>query len=553
MPTSHNESPTRRRLIAFAGAALASSGLAVAIVPQASASSRQQTILQDRTFTTSPTTSLPLARALGVRVVRVAISWYSMAPSHNAKHKPGVNLSSPGAYPASNWAPYDAMVRTARANGLTVALQITGGPPRWAQGAKAPAKYRRDPTLFAWKPNAKLYGQFVHAVTQRYNGHFRPTGASSPLPAVRFWSFWNEPNNGPELGPQTTAGSTVPVAPTMYRSLVNAAWKAVHQTGHGHDTLLIGDLDPLGNGLAKPGHRSGTPGVTGTIGPMAFVRALYCVDTRYRPLTGSVAHSWGCPTSKSASRRFRHANPALFSATGFADHPYTLKQAPNAKSVNGNYATFPVLSRLTTTLDKTVRAYGSHKRFPLYNTEFGFITRPPSAPGFPSPAKAAVYLNQAEYLSYKNPRISTYDQYLLNDPQAVPGRAAPGFNTGLYTSSGKPKATLNAFRLPLWMPKTTVHAGAKAEIWGGARPATFTSGGSRTVSIQMQRGGRGAWTTIKTVAVAARTGYFDIHTKLPYSGKLRLAYTYPTNEPLLPTGVAGSTISSRTTQVKVTG
>ena len=163
-------------------------------------------------------------------------------------------------------------------------------------------------------------------MTQRYDGHFRPTGASSPLPAVRFWSFWNEPNFGTDLAPQTTAGSTVPVAPTMYRSLLNAAWKAVHQTQHGQGTLLTGDLDPLGNGLRKPGHRGTTPGVSGMLGPMAFVRALYCVDTRYRPLTGSVARSWGCPTSAAASRRFRAANPALFKATGFADHLYSLKQ-----------------------------------------------------------------------------------------------------------------------------------------------------------------------------------------------------------------------------------
>jgi hypothetical protein len=554
MPTFANESTMRRRLITAAAAVLAACAITVALAPQASASTKQRVILQDRSFTTTPTTSIPLARSLGVRVIRVAISWYSMAPSHNSKHKPGVNLSSPGAYAASNWAPYDAMVRTARADGLTVALQLTGGPPRWAQGANPPAKYRNDPKLFGWKPNAKLYGQFVHAVTQRYDGHFRPSGASSALPAVRFWSFWNEPNFGTDLAPQTTKGSTVPQSTVIYRALLNAAWKAVHQTGHGRDTLLVGDLDPLGNGLRKPGHPGGTPGVGGVIGPQTFVRALYCVDTRYRPLTGSVARSWGCPTSKSASRHFRAANPALFNATGFADHPYSLKQKPDAtaSSVNGNYATFPVLSRLTGALDKSVRAYGSHKRFPIYNTEFGFITRPPSGAGFPSPARAAIYLNQAEYISYKNPRIATYDQYLLDDPQVIPGRARPGFNTGLYTSTGKPKATLNAFRLPVWMPKTTVHAGTRAEIWGGARPATF-GGGARRVSIQMQRGGHGAWTTIATAAVAAQTGYFDIHMKLPYSGKLRLAYTYPTTEPLLPAGVPGSTIYGRSTQVKVTG
>jgi hypothetical protein len=532
---------------------VAAAAFALVAAPFASASKSQLTILQDTAFLSSPSSSLPTARALGTRIVRVSMPWNSMAPNRGSKHRPSVNLSSPGAYPDSAWAPYDTLVRDARANGLQVTIQIAGGPPRWATGAKAPHKYLSNPNLFGWRPNAKLYGQFVHAVMQRYSGHFRPSGASSALPAVRIWSFWNEPNFGTHLGPQTTAGSTVPVAPSMYRSLLNAAWKAVHQTGHGRDTLLFGELDPLGNSLRKPGHRGGTPGVRGTTGPLSFVRALYCVDNRYRPLTGSVARSWGCPTSRSASRRFRSANPALFDSTGFAMHPYTLKEAPDATRVNGNYATFPVLYRLTTALDKVTRAYGSHKRFPIYNTEFGFITHPPSGHGFPSPARASIYLNQSEYLSYRNRRIATYDQYLLGDPPVIRGRAAPGFNTGLYTSAGKPKATLNAFRLPVWMPVQTVRRGARAEIWGGARPSTFASSGARRVSIQMQKGGHGAWTTIQTVRTSARTGYFDVHPKLPYSGNLRLSYTYPTSEPLLATDVPGSTIVSRTLRVKLTG
>ena len=524
--------------------------------PQASASTGQPSIIQDSSFLSSPTTSLPLARSLGARIVRVPISWYALAPDHGSSRKPHGNLSSPSAYPASAWAPFDALVRAARSDGLTVALQITGGPPRWAQSAP-PRSYRSDPALFGYKPNAQLYGQFVHAVTERYDGRFRPSGASGTLPAVRFWSFWNEPNFGAYLGPQTTNGSTVPVSPTLYRSLLNAAWKAVHQTGHGHDTLLIGELDPLGQGLRKPGHPGPGPGggTTAVIGATAFVRALYCVDTRYRPLTGTIARQWGCPSTTAASRRFRSSNPALFDATGLGAHPYSFMEAPNAKSssINNNYVTFPVLDRLTGAVDQSMRAYRSSRHLPIYNDEFGYITRPPSGPGFPSPARAAIYLNQTEYLSYKNPRIATYDQYLIDDATPVAGKAAPGFNTGLYTFSGQPKATLYAFRLPLWLPKTTVRAGSQTEIWGGARPAPFAQG-ARTVAIQMQRNGRGSCGRRSGPSrVSTKTGYFDIHSKLPYSGNMRLAYTYPRSESLLPTSVAGTTIYGRTVTVKVTG
>src|ERR1700727_2468012 len=68
-----------------------------------------------------------------------------------------------------------------------------GGAPRWADGKNPPKAYRQSRNA-GWRPNAKLYGQFVRAVADRYDGHFRPSGASSPLPAVAFWSLWNEPN-----------------------------------------------------------------------------------------------------------------------------------------------------------------------------------------------------------------------------------------------------------------------------------------------------------------------------------------------------------------------
>jgi hypothetical protein len=541
-----------RGLLTAALAFVTLASLSLTAPAPASASTTQVSILQDTSFLSSPATALPQARALGARTVRVNVSWYLMAPDPGSTRRPNFNASDPNAYAAADWAPYDALVQIARQQGLTVAFQITGGAPRWAEGKDAPSAYRRNPD-YGWRPNPAMYGQFVHAVAERYDGHFRPAGGSSTLPAVRFWSFWNEPNFGTDLGPQTTNGSTVPVAPTLYRALLNAAWKAMHQTGHGGDTLLIGELDPLGNALQRVGHPGPYPGTTKVTAPPSFIRALYCVDSNGRRLTGATAALYSCPTTTKASRGFRAQNPALFSATGFAIHPYSFEQAPDTKpsSVNNNYTTFPVLSRLTTALDVSTRAYGSGKRYRMYNDEFGYITRPPAGPGYPSQATAASWLNETEYLSYKNPRVASYDQYLINDPTSTKANPTPGFNTGLYTASGQPKATLAAYQLPVWLPQTTVRAGRSTEIWGGARPAVFAATGGRTLVIQMQKGGRGSWTTIQTVSVSPKRGYFDIHAKLPYSGNLRLAYTYPQSEPFLPTNVAGSTIYGRTVKVAV--
>ena len=69
----------------------------------------------------------------------------------------------------------------------------------------------------------------------------------------------------------------------------------------------------------------------------------------------------------------------------------------------------------------------------------------------------------------------------------------------------------------------------------------------------MQKNGTGPWINIQAVNVSTTTGYFDVHPKLPYSGNLRLTYTYPKTESLLPTNVAGSTITGRTVKVTVSG
>ena len=306
---------------------------------------------------------------------------------------------------------------------------------------------------------------------------------------MRFWSFWNEPNFGTDLGPQTTNGSTVPVAPSLYRSLLNAAWKAMHQTGHSHDTLLIGELDPLGNALRPVGHPGRLPGTTRVTAPLSFVRALYCVDSAGRRLAGATAARYSCPTTTAASRAFRAQNPALFRATGFAIHPYSFQQAPDANpsSVNRNYATFPVLARLTTALDRATKAYRSDKRYRIYNDEFGYITRPPAGAGYPSQATAATWLNETEYLSYKNARVASYDQYLIDDPIATKSNPTPGFLTGLYTAGGQPKATLDAYRLPVWLPQTG--AGVVPPL--GEVADTFHQAGIAVGGKETGRRGRG--------------------------------------------------------------
>src|SRR5258706_150172 len=84
------------------------------------------------------------------------------------------------------------------------------------------------------------------------------------------------------------------------------------------------------------------------------------------------------------------------------------------------------------------------------------------------PALAAESLNWAEYLSWRDPPIRSYDQYLLTDPPPTGGSQ---FATGLQFADGAPKATYTAFRMPIFLPVTRSAHGQALEVWGCVRPA----------------------------------------------------------------------------------
>ena len=160
---------------------------------------RQIAIIQDTTFLNSPVTALPQARALGARTIRAFVSWYLIAPHPASIHRPRFNASDPNGYPAADWAPYDQMVRLAARERVRLDLELTGGAPRWAEGRNAPRQYRANRSS-GWWPSAKLYGQFVHAVTERYDGHFTPPGSPSHCPRSTSGRFGTNPTSGSRSG-----------------------------------------------------------------------------------------------------------------------------------------------------------------------------------------------------------------------------------------------------------------------------------------------------------------------------------------------------------------
>ena len=410
--------------------------------------------------------------------------------------------------------------RAAAARGVGLDLALLSPAPLWATGPGVPP-HTTGYFAGAWEPSAEEFGPFVRAVATRYSGHYKPAGASSALPRVDFWSVWNEPNYGQDLAPQAIDRAIVDVSPAMYRRLLDAAWSAFQATGHGHDTVLIGEIAPRGETFGdEPGNFNG-------MAPLRFIRALYCVDGSLHPLQGQAAIERRCPSTSAGSNAFPSKHPALFRAAGFAFHPYP--QGTNAPIVRTplepDYADMPQLPALERTLDGALAAYGSRTRFPLYDTEFGYKTNPPLA-GEPGPTLAASYLNWAEYITWRNPRVVSWDQYLLADPQ--PGTS--DFVTGIEFYGGKHKATYDAFRMPIYLPVTTATSGHELEVWGCVRPAHYLIGHTITpqvAQIQFKASRDGKFQIVSRVPLTDPDGYFDVRAHFPSSGFVRIAWAYP--------------------------
>jgi hypothetical protein len=487
-------------------------------------------------LTADPGPTLDVLKRLGVDDVKVFIAWGSMAPSSLSRAVPThFDASSPAAYPATAWAPYDAIVRAAAARRIGVDLALEGPAPLWATAPGVPPRTARS-FLGAWEPSADDFGSFVVAVGKRYDGSYKPAGSGAPLPRVSFWSIWNEPNYGQQLAPQAIDDSTVEVSPIYYRALLNAAWTALGQTGHGQDTILIGEVAPRGHTVGNsPGNFSGMV-------PLRFIRALYCVDQNLHPLRGTAAALRGCPTTAAASNSFVRDNPALFQASGFAFHPYPQQYAPSFRTPDEpDYADLPQLPALEATLEGAAAAYGMSTRVPLYDTEFGYQTNPPETIlRAINPSLAAAWANQAEYMSWRDPRVVSWDQYLLTDPPPGPS----SFDTGLEFYDGKPKALYYAFRMPIYLPVTTGARGRALEVWGCVRPAHYVLLGSdvpQVAQIQFKATPDAKYQTIERVPLTDPYGYFDTFADFPSSGFVRIGWSYP----------HGETIHSRTVPIAI--
>jgi hypothetical protein len=471
--------------------------------------------------------TLDKLRALGVNQIRATLLWKNLAPDATGATPPaGFDGADPRSYPAAGWAPYDRLVEEAGRRGITVDFDLTAPGPLWAMGSNPPAAKYRD----HWSPSAQAFGAFVTAVGTRYTGRYTPPGAGSPLPRVSFWSVWNEPNQQGWLTPQyqSVSGQPAMESAALYRAYADAAFTALGQTSHrpSSDTILVGELAPEGSVQPTYDYRDAIP-------PIPFLRGLYCVDPGDRPLTGAAASAIGCPTGGDASR-FVTAHPALFQATGFAHHPYSFFLAPSASMSEAGFAPLADLGRLEHELDGIFTTYGVSRQIPVYLTEYGYETYPPNPWRGVSLRLQSLYLNEAQYMAWRDPRVRTMSQFLLYD--ALPDFTAPPasqkywstFQTGLRFAGGAPKPSLNSYRLPVFLPNPVLGPNRSVLVWVMLRAAP--QGVRQQASLQWRPQSGSSFQTLRTMTTDNPNQVFSATVTMPGPGVIRVAWTSPSGK-----------------------
>jgi hypothetical protein len=493
----------RRRARLHPPALIAAALAALAVLPAAAqASSSQFSIIQDdATFVygsgRDPEAAVAEAKAIGADMIRVFISWHSVAPGQNSRRRPaGFDAGDPDS-PDYNWHLYDALVDRARRHGIKLAVVLSPSIPYWAseEPSRCPHRiggYAHLTKSCMWKPSPALFAQFVKAAVRRYG--ITADGADGAYRGqVALWSLWNEPNLEHYIWPQLrrTRHGMVDLGAARYRQLWLAGWRA------------IAKYDP-------PSRNKVLFGETAAISsPVDTLYAALCLDERGRPFKGRLRALQGC------------GRVQRLPIAGLALHPYNNYAIGSVFTRSHTKDSLPMgyVSRAHELLDRAAR-YGRIPRGRgIYMTEFGFQSSPPNPFGDAlSLSRQAAAINEADRLFFGDRRVRAVAQYELFDV-GNPGE----FNTGLRFADGEAKPSLAAYRMPLVVTRLGAN---RVEVWGQVRPAF---GPVRPV-VEVAAGiGRGA--IVGRPLTNARGYYrFVVNRRGAASLRYRAAWTAPDGE-----------------------
>ena len=351
----------------------------------------------------NPVTGFQALKALNAKVLRVNLYWGGTKWAVSRGAKP-TDPTDPGD-PAYDWSLYDRLVRYAATYHIKVVFSILF-TPSWANGGKART---------AAPTNAKELQNFAYAAATRYNGSYVPPSwqqqptlesPTEPLPAVTFWTAWNEPNNPVFLTPQylRQGGKWIVESAVQYAKICNAVYAGIHAGGTSGEKVACGVTAPKGNDAPTTSRPS--------VDPLSFLEAA----------------------KKAGMKKF----------DVYAHHPYYAAPSESPTYVpTGATARRIQMGNIGVLLAEITKLYGPKH---LWITEYGYQTNPPdNKTGFGiSWAKQSLYMSQAYAMARKNPRIDMMLWFLVKDEPNL-----GGWQSGLETVTGKKKPSWNTFiKLP---------------------------------------------------------------------------------------------------------
>ena len=251
---------------------------------------------------------------------------------------------------------------------------------------------------------------------------------------VRDWLIWNEPNQRRWLNP---------ASPVVYTAkILNPAYAAIHAANPGA-RVAGGVTAPRGN--------------SGGTSPVSWIRGMRAAGARL---------------------------------DAYAHHPYPLdprRDTPYSKPC-GHCETITMSS--LERLEREVRSAFPGRR--IWLTEFAYQTNPPDRLMGVSPAKQAELIGEAALRAYRSPLVDMLVHFLVQDEPTL-----DRWQSGLQTTTGRPKPAMAAFALPL------AQVQGKAAVWGQVRPR----GGAQTYRLQISKGG--GWSWLGGVARTSSRGFFQ--------------------------------------------
>jgi len=393
---------------ALAAALAASAASAAPKTSHTAKSSHLLVGINDEAFTLyggNPAAAFETLQSLRTQVLRVNLYWGGNKWAV-ANTQPTTDATDPGD-PSYNWHLYDRLARYAATYGIQLVFSIVG-TPSWANNG---AGKNHAPTDFTTLQN------FAHAAAIRYSGYYVPpasqqdptlAGPTDPLPAVKMWTAWNEPNNPVFLAPQyKRVGKTWRVQSAYdYARICNAVYTGIHSAMKSQTEPLTGEkvacgvTDPRGNDNAGSSRAS--------VDPLSFLIA---------------AHRYGM-------KRFDVYAHNPYASAGNEAPSYVPKGKTMRRIQMGNIGLL---------LKEISKFYGPKH---LWITEYGYQTNPPDHTIMgTSLAKQALDLKQAYAIARKNPRIDMMLWFLVRDQPQI-----GGWQSGLETARGVHKPAWNAFR-----------------------------------------------------------------------------------------------------------